>query len=45
MLALSALALPLGAGVVRLAERLGRARLPAAGALGVIVATWPFLAR
>ena len=45
ILSATALALPLAAGIVRLAERLGRARLPAAAALGIIVATWPFLAQ
>jgi hypothetical protein len=39
------LALPLAHGILRLAEPLGRARVPAAGALGVILAVWPLLAR
>jgi hypothetical protein len=43
--AVSALALPIGVGTGRLAERLGRAALPAAATIGVIVATWPLLAR
>jgi hypothetical protein len=43
--AASALALPLAGGMVRMASRLGRARLPAAAAIGVIVAVWPLLAR
>ena len=39
------LALPLAAGTVRLGERLGRAAVPAAAAIGVIVVVWPLLAR
>jgi hypothetical protein len=45
IVAAAAVALPLGAGTVRLAERLGRAAVPAAAAIGVIVAVWPLLAR
>jgi hypothetical protein len=45
VVALSALALPIGVGTARLAERLGRAALPASAAIGVMVATWPLLAR
>ena len=45
LVALSALALPIGVGTARLAERLGRAALPASAAIGVMVATWPLLAR
>jgi hypothetical protein len=43
--AVMALALPLAVGMVRLAERLGRAALPAVAAIGVMVALWPLLAR
>lgn len=45
ILAAAAVALPLAAGTVRLAERLGRAAVPAAAAIGVIVVVWPLLAR
>ncbi len=45
IVAAAAVALPLGAGTVRLAERLGRAAVPAAAAVGVIVVIWPLLAR
>jgi hypothetical protein len=45
IVAAAAVALPLGAGTVRLGERLGRAALPAAAAVGVIVVVWPLLAR
>jgi hypothetical protein len=45
VVALAALALPIGVGTARLAERLGRAALPATAAIGVIVSTWPLLAR
>jgi len=43
--ALASLAAPIGAGFARLSERLGRAALPAVGAIGVITVTWPLLAR
>ena len=45
IVAAAAVALPLGVGTVRLAERLGRAAVPAAAAIGVIVVVWPLLAR
>ena len=45
IVAAAAVALPLAAGTVRLAERLGRAALPSAAAIGVIVVVWPLLAR
>jgi hypothetical protein len=45
IVALAALALPIGAGTARLADRLGRAALPASAAIGVIAASWPLLAR
>ena len=45
IVAAAAVALPLGAGTVRLAQRLGRAAVPAAAAIGVIVVVWPLLAR
>ena len=45
IVAVAAVALPLAAGTVRLAERLGRAAVPAAAAIGVIVVVWPLLAR
>jgi len=45
VIAAAAVALPLGAGTVRLAQRLGRAAVPAAAAIGVIVVVWPLLAR
>jgi uncharacterized membrane protein (DUF441 family) len=45
ILAAAAVTLPLAAGTVRLAERLGRAAVPAAAAIGVIVVVWPLLAR
>jgi hypothetical protein len=45
IVAAAALALPLAAGTVRLAERLGRAAVPAAAAISVIVVVWPLLAR
>jgi len=45
IVALASLALPLGAGIAGLAERLGRAALPASAAIGVIAASWPLLAR
>jgi hypothetical protein len=40
----AALAVPLAAGTVRLVAGMGSARVPAAAALGVIVAVWPLLA-
>jgi hypothetical protein len=45
IVALASLALPIGAGIARLADRLGRAALPATVAIGVIVTSWPLLAR
>jgi hypothetical protein len=45
IVAVSAVALPLGVGMVRLAQRLGRAEVPAVAAIGVMVALWPLLAR
>ena len=45
IVAVAAVALPLAAGTVRLAERLGRAAVPAAAAIAVIVVVWPLLAR
>ncbi len=45
IIAAAAVALPLGAGTVRLGERLGRAAVPAAAAIAVIVVVWPLLAR
>jgi hypothetical protein len=45
IIASSALALPLAVGVLRLADRLGKARLPATAAVGIMIAVWPLLAR
>ncbi len=45
IVAVSAVALPLAVGMVRLAQRLGRAEVPAVAAIGVMVALWPLLAK